>query len=299
MLILTSLANAGLFTFVLLSTLILCWRNRRFLSLEESLLLLLVLSFFVVFSLPSQRSGRYLLPVMPALAVLLALHWDRLPLWGFRIALVLQAILFSVLIWAGSQLQLSAFTGDTSEWVYSYWHWIFMVVSLDLVILGLFKKDSSKSIALAGCFLTYCALTSSLSPLEGQLGRFTPQAIAQVQDKDLWVPCDYRAKDEEYRLLLPGARLHGYMAGEAGEVAQLTASYPLVLVQSPLGVKPDICDACQIIAHRIEMRARHSDEEIIEMLKGHLGKYLFVNEYLVATPVANTASLLDKKDACR
>jgi hypothetical protein len=89
------------------------------------------------------------------------------------------------------------------------------------------------------------------------------------------------------------------MAGEAGEVAQLTASYPLVLVQSPLGVKPAICDACQIIAHRIEMRARHSDEEIIEMLKGHLGKYLFVNEYLVATPVANTAHLLDKKDACR
>jgi 4-amino-4-deoxy-L-arabinose transferase-like glycosyltransferase len=299
MLILTSLANAGLFTFVLLSTLILCWRNRRFLSLEESLLLLLVLAFFVVFSLPSQRSGRYLLPVMPALAALLALHWDRLPLWGFRIALLLQAILFSVLIWAGSQLQLSAFTGNTSDWVYSYWHWIFMVVSLDLVILGLFKKDSSKSIALAGCFLTYCALTSSLSPLEGQLGRFTPQAIAQVQDKDLWVPCDYRAKDEEYRLLLPGARLHGYMAGEAGEVAQLTASYPLVLVQSPLGVKPAICDACQIIAHRIEMRARHSDEEIIEMLKGHLGKYLFVNEYLVATPVANTAHLLDKKDACR
>jgi 4-amino-4-deoxy-L-arabinose transferase-like glycosyltransferase len=299
MLILTSLVNAGLFTFVLLSTLSQCWRNRRFLSLEESLLLLLVLAFFVVFSLPSQRSGRYLLPVMPALAALLALHWDRLPLWGFRIALVLQAILFSVLIWAGSQLQLSAFTGDTSEWVYSDGHWIFMAVSLGLVILGLFKKDRSKTIALAGCFLTYCALTSSLSPLEGQLGRFIPQAVAQVQDKDLWVPCDYRAKDEEYRLLLPGARLHGYMAGEAGEVAQLTASYPLVLVQSPLGLKPVMCEGCQIIAHRIEMRARHSDEEIIEMLKGHLGKYLFVNEYLVATPVANTASLLDKKDACR
>jgi 4-amino-4-deoxy-L-arabinose transferase-like glycosyltransferase len=299
MLILTSLVNAGLFTFVLLSTLIQCWRNRRFLSLEESLLLLLVLAFFVIFSLPSQRSGRYLLPVMPALAALLALHWDRLPLWGFRIALLLQATLFSVLIWAGSQLQLSAFTGDTSEWAYSDGHWIFMAVSLGLVILGLFKKESSKTIALAGCFLTYCALTSSLSPLEGQLGRFTPQAVAQVQDKDLWVPCDYRAKDEEYRLLLPGARLHGYMAGEAGEVAQLTASYPLVLVQSPLGVKPVICEGCQIIAHRIEMRARHSDEEIIEMLKGHLGKYLFVNEYLVATPVANTASSLDKKDACR
>jgi hypothetical protein len=260
---------------------------------------LLVLAFFVIFSLPSQRSGRYLLPVMPALAALIALHWERLPLWGFRIALLLQAILFSALIWVGSELQRSVLIGDASEWVYSYGHWILMIASLCFVILGLVKKDIAKTAALAGCFLTYCALTSSLSPLEAQLGRFTPQAIAQVQGQDLWVPCDYRAKDEEYRLLLPGARLHGYMAGEAGEVAQLTANYPLVLVQSPLGLKPAICDGCRIIAHRMEMRARHSDEEILEMLKGHFGKYLFVNEYLVATPVANTAALLDKKDACR
>ena len=299
MLILTTLANAGLFTFVLLSTLIQCWRARRFLSLEESLLLLLALAFFVIFSLPSQRSGRYLLPVMPALAALIALHWERLPLWGFRIALLLQVILFSALIWVGSELQRSVLIGDASEWVYSYGHWILMVTSLCFVILGLLKKDIAKTVALAGCFLTYCALTSSLSPLEAKLGRFTPQAIAQVQGQDLWVPCDYRAKDEEYRLLLPGARLHGYMAGEAGEVAQLTARFPLVLVQSPLGLKPAICDACRIIAHRMEMRARHSDEEILEMLKGHFGKYLFVNEYLIATPVANTAALLDQKDACR
>ena len=37
MLALTTLANAGLFTFVLISTLIQAWRERRFLSLEEIL----------------------------------------------------------------------------------------------------------------------------------------------------------------------------------------------------------------------------------------------------------------------
>jgi len=88
MLLLTTIANAGLLTFVLISTLWQCWRERRFLTIEESLLLLMVIAFFLVFSLPSQRSGRYLLPVMPALAALVALHWDRLPLLGFRIALI-------------------------------------------------------------------------------------------------------------------------------------------------------------------------------------------------------------------
>ena len=299
MLIMTSLANAGLFTLVLLSTLIQCWRERRFLSFEESLLLLLVLAFFIVFSLPSQRSGRYLLPVMPAFAALIALHWERLPMWGFRIALILQAIIFSALIWITSQLQQSTFQGDVGVWTYSYGHWAFMLISLGLVIFGLFQQAGTKTIALAACFLIYLGLASSLSPLEGRLGRFTPEVIAQVQDKDLWVPCDYRAKDEEFRLLLPTSRLHGYLASEAGELSKLTSSYPLVLVQTPLGTKLDLCDSCQIIGRRMEMRARHSNEEIVEMLKGHFGQYLFVNEYLIATPIVSSAALLSAKDACR
>jgi hypothetical protein len=48
----------------------------------------------------------------------------------------------------------------------------------------------------------------------------------------------------------------------------------------------------------MEMRARHSHEEIIEMLQGQVGKHLFVNEYLVATPVT-TPDLANVKDACR
>ena len=299
MLALTTLANAGLFSFVLISTLWQCWRERRFLTIEESLLLLLAIAFLIVFSLPSQRSGRYLLPVMPAFAALIALHWDRLPLWGFRIALILQIIALAVLLWLGSRLQLSVLIGETGTWTYSYGHWILMGASMFFALAGLLRKDLCKTAALATCFLCYCALNSSLSPLEGKLGRYSPVVIAQVQDKDLWIPCDYRAKDEEYRLLLPGGRLHGYLASEAGEVAQLSANYPLVLVQAPLGVKPLVCDACQILGQRMEMRARHSNEEIIEMLKGNIAEHLFVNEFFVATPVVNSSAMADSKDACR
>ncbi|MBU3630558.1 glycosyltransferase family 39 protein [Polynucleobacter sp. AP-Melu-500A-A1] len=299
MLLLTTLANAGLFSFVFISTLWQCWRERRFLTVEESLLLLLAIAFLIVFSLPSQRSGRYLLPVMPALAALIALHWDRLPLWGFRIALILQITILVALLWVGSQLQVSILMSGIDSWTYFFGHWLLMGGAILLALAGLMKKDFCKTAALATCFLCYCALNSSLSPLEGQLGRYSPAVIAQVQDKDLWVPCDYRAKDEEYRLLLPGSRLHGYLASEASEVAQLSANYPLVLVQAPLGVKPGICDACQILGQRMEMRARHSDEEIIDMLKGNIAEHLFVNEYLMATPVVNSAALVNSKDACR
>jgi 4-amino-4-deoxy-L-arabinose transferase-like glycosyltransferase len=298
MLALTTLANAGLFTFVLFSALIHCWRARRFMTLEECLLLLLVVAFFIVFSLPSQRSGRYLLPVMPAFAALIALYWDRLPLWGFRIALLLQLILLSALTWVGGNLQLSNFLGQSGVWNYSFWHWGFMGIAIFLVLLGIFSRYRSKSIALAGSFLCYCALTSSLAPLEGTLGRYSQSAIAGVAGKDVWVPCDYRAKDEEYRLLLPGAILHGYSAKEASQIEQLSNTYPLVAVQSPIGLEPVLCEACKIVGQRMEMRARHSDAEIQAILMGYIGEHLFVNEYLISTP-ATIALPLPGKDACR
>ncbi len=298
MLALTTLANAGLLTFVLISALLQCWRERRFISLEECLLLLLALAFFIVFSLPSQRSGRYLLPVMPAFAALIAMHWDRLSLWGFRIALLLQLIVLAVLTWIGGNLQLSNFLGQSGIWNYSSWHWGFMGIAIALVLLGLLNRERSKAIALAGCFLCYCALTSSLSPLEGALGRYPQPTIQSVIGKDVWIPCDYRAKDEEYRLLLPGAKLHGYLAKDAGQTELLTSAYPLVAVQSPIGSEPVLCESCKVVGKRMEMRARHSDAEIQEILRGRIGEHLFVNEYLISTP-ATIALPLVGKDACR
>ena len=298
LLLLTTLANAGLFFFVLISTLLQCWRERRFMDIEEVLLLLLIVAFLIVFSLPSQRSGRYLLPVMPAFAALIALHWERLPLWGFRAALFLQISVIALLLWLGTNLQFSGFMGEAGVWIYSYYHWLLMATALIIALIGLFQRTHAKTLALAGCFLSYCALTSSLAPLEGQLGRYSATTIAQLQGKDVWIPCDYRAKDEEYRLLLPGTKLHGYLAKNSADAHGLTSSYPVVAVHTPLGSAPILCDSCEVVGQRMEMKARHSNAEIIEMLQGQIGKHLFVNEYLVATPVA-MPELVNVKDVCR
>jgi hypothetical protein len=298
MLAITTLGNAGLFAFVLISTFLQCWRERRFLSNEEVLLLLLTVTFFVVFSFPSQRSGRYLLPVMPAFAALIALRWERLPLWGFRIALFLQLVVLSILLWIGLILQGSSIIDQARLWSYAPLHWVFIVGSIVIVLIGLVIPTKSKTIALLACFLSYGVLTSSLGPLEGGLGRFSTLVIEQVKGKDVWIPCDYRAKDEEYRLLMPGAKLHGYPAQEAGDIETLTSQYSLVAVHAPLGSKLVICEGCKVIGERMEMRARHSDEEIKEMVFGKLAEHLFVIEYLVASPAPH-AEQLNVKDACR
>jgi len=305
MLILTTLANTGLLIAVLINTLWQCWRERRFLSIEESLLLLLIGAFFIVFSIPSQRSGRYLLPVMPAFAALIAMHWQRLSLWGFRFALVIQLIILTVLTWVGFKLQ-----AENPLWHYSVAHWLLMAVGITLIFMGLIKSAWCKSLTLAICFISYCALNSSLAPLEGSLGRYDVQTIEAVQGKAVWIPCDYRAKDEEYRLLLPGTDLHGYPSQQANDITGLLGQYPLVAVQAPLSSSIDeslvTCPSCNIIGHRMEMRARQTPQEIEAILRGHIGEYLFVNEYLIAgpamvpSPERNTQLSNElRKDACR
>ena len=259
----------------------------------------------IVFSLPSQRSGRYLLPVMPAFAALIALHWQRLSFWGFRFALVLQLIILGALTWVGFNLQ-----AENPIWHYSSGHWVLMAISVTCALLGLIKTQWCKSLTLAVCFLSYCALNSSLAPLEGALGRYDSQAVAAIQEKAVWIPCDYRAKDEEYRLLLPGAQLHGYPSQQANDITGLLGQYPLVAVQAPLNSsieeKLAACPSCNIIGHRMEMRARQTPQEIEAILNGHIGEYLFVNEYLIAGPAivpsvepGNELSSGLPKDACR
>jgi hypothetical protein len=130
------------------------------------------------------------------------------------------------------------------------------------------------------------------------MGRYSSETTTLLQGKDAWIPCDYRAKDEEYRLLMPGAKLHGYLAKDAGDVSGLTAAYPLVAVHVPLGTQPILCESCQIVGQRMEMRARHSNQEIAEMLKGQIAKHLFVTEYLISTPATNPDAT-NLKDVCR
>ena len=71
-------ANAGLFAPMLLAAVWGDARERRRLGRSERQLWLFALSFLVVYSLPSQRQENYLLPIMPALAILIARRWETL-----------------------------------------------------------------------------------------------------------------------------------------------------------------------------------------------------------------------------
>jgi 4-amino-4-deoxy-L-arabinose transferase-like glycosyltransferase len=70
-------SNAGLLAFPLFGVMAAYWKHRRTLLDGERLLWIWVFAIFIVFCIPSERSGRYLLEGMPALAVLMAMRWQQ------------------------------------------------------------------------------------------------------------------------------------------------------------------------------------------------------------------------------
>jgi 4-amino-4-deoxy-L-arabinose transferase-like glycosyltransferase len=290
MLLVTGVANAGFLAFVVFNLFYLAIRDRKSMSTEEKLLWIWIAVFFIIFSLPSQRSGRYLLPIMPAIAILLAMHWQQLSRWTFWLGLVLQGIVLIALAWLSWNINL---------WSYPIWHWFLLIGAIAIVLIGLFQARFTKTATLLACFLTVLSLSSSIMPLDGAAGRFDAKTIAALQGKTVWFPCDFRAKDEEYRFLIPGANIKGYPASEAKNLTQLANQYPLFAVQAPVNTKFTPCPDCEVIGERLEMRARHSSDEIKAMLLGQVSDNLFVKEYIVFAPFNIGKDAAPEKDACR
>ncbi len=84
--------NAGLLMFPIMALFAMSFRRRAQLSDDETLLWMWIVTLFIVFSLPSQRDERYLLPAMPALAVLAALNWERISRHAFTASLAATGI---------------------------------------------------------------------------------------------------------------------------------------------------------------------------------------------------------------
>ncbi len=272
--------NAGLLAFPFAAVFVVALRRRRETSLVEQLLWIWVLVLFVVFALPSQRSGRYLLPAMPALAALLALHWERVSRWVFMLTLVAAALVAGLIGWLSWKLDAS--TGAPP--LYGAAHWTVLGVTAAVVLTGLFVPRLTRWSSLAATFLVLLCFSATVHPLDGPVGRYGDDARRAVAGRDVHVPCNFRAMYEGHRFLLPGANVLGYDDSGAPDAAALAQRFPLFAVRVPLGASA--CgDDCRVIGERLEIRGRHSRAQIDEMLAGKIFENLFVREVLVESRV--------------
>lgn len=271
--------NAGLLAFPVAAVFVLAYRRRYHLSSEEKLVWMWMAVLFVVFAVPSQRSARYLLEAMPGVALLCALNWQRIPRWVFVMTLVASLAVLALL--SSFAIGLEREVGGLYGWGYE----TLVGMTVVLALLAMWVSAWTRSLSNIVALLTLLSLAAFLRPFDSGLGAYDEAAIRAVQSKPVWVSCNFRAHDEGYHFLLPGAQVHGY--SESWNLSQdaLSARYPYFTVLLPMQDKP--CADCKVLGQRLEIRGRHSSEELKAMLKGDVYSHLFVREWLLESPASD------------
>ncbi len=270
--------NAGLLAVPVAAVFLIAYRRRVLLVDAEKMLWIWMAALFIVFCLPSQRSARYLLEAMPGLAVLCALNWHRISRKVFVVSLLMMGVVLALLVFLSVHLQQEMADAE----LYGLPYWILLILTAALILIALFVPKFTSDIVNVTALLVLLCFAAFLHPFDGTLGNYGEDVQQYAKGKDVWVPCDFRAKEEGYRFILPGAQIHGYHEDLALTATQLAAKYSLFAVQVPLQDKG--CANCKILGQRLDIRGRQSDSEIKQMLKGEVFQHLFVKELLIEVP---------------
>ncbi len=255
--------NAGLLLPLAVGAAWTAWRSYRSghaVGDAEKVMWLWLLALAIVFMLPSQRSARYLIAAMPAVAVLIALYWQRMARIWFSVSLVCCA-LGAVAIQRIGKGAVSA-VGDRD--IYSPFFWALLALVFAASALGIAKKSWTKPITAVNGFGFLLALAWVTAPLNGAIGHFSPQAVALVQGQQVRVPNNFNGQFERYQFLLTGAKIVAYDAPQPVDYAEadvdaLLKTSRFALVQRRKGQLP--CTQCRIVDARWDIRSRQDPKE--------------------------------------
>lgn len=292
--------NAGMLAFVVLGLMwvglrsgLWAWRQRDSSnSLSPHLLILLawLAVWLIVFTLPSQRSARYVIPAMPALAMLIALYWQHIARGWFLLSLLLCGIFIGVLgriAWAahdvgiGTGIELGATL-------------LAVLVGLILVISGLLKREWTRACTVAACLAVYACFSLTTAPLNGASGHYSTQAATQLHNARVAVPNSFNGQFERFQFLLPGNQFVPYdsegradssrASASSEELDRLLASHDAVvwLPSDPSEQTPPCLPSCAVLATRWEVKGRHQSGEINLSNLWYPQTWLFRREWLVA-----------------
>ena len=256
------------------------WRQQRPLSAAEKVLWLWLLALALVFMLPNQRTSRYLIPAMPAAAVLVALQWQRMA----RIWLVLTLGLCALAAVALAWVAWGAVRATQDAALYSPLFWLCAALGTLGCIAGMVQPRWTRPVCALAGFGVFMLLAGASGPFNGPLGQFKPATLAALQGQTVAVPYNTNGQYERYFFLLPGAKTVPYLALQPGDVldAELTAllaknRYAVVLRR--LG--EPVCSTCTVVDVRWDTRSQRGAHEGALMAFEAPERYFYAREYLV------------------
>lgn len=267
--------NAGLLALPVLALMAAAMRRPTQLSDDEKMLWIWVLVIVIVFSVPSQRSSRYLLPAMPALAVLYALACERLGRGWFLATLAVCALVLTALTYLSWLLQRATADAD----LYPIYYWLLLLAAAAFIAAAIYLPALTRPGTSVSALLVLLSIAAFLTPFDGPRGNFDAGAQRAVAGREVWVPSDFNASYETYRFLLPTATIRDYRESRGQNPDELSRMYPMFTVRVPLGSAP--CRGCRVLARRLDLRGRLSDADLGEILRGNVFKTLFLEDLLV------------------
>ena len=273
--------NAGLMLPLVVGTAWTAWRSYRknnVISDAEKAMWLWLLALALVFMLPNQRSARYLIPAMPAVAVLVALYWQRITRVWFVITLV-----FCLLGALGMGLiALGAVRAMQDNNAYSPLFWLLLALIVLASIVGMFKKQWTHAIVAATSFAVLFLLAWTTAPLNGEKGQYKLSTVKLLQGQTVSVPNNFNGQFERYRFIMPGAKVIAYDTPQPVDFAGVDAllkTSRYALVARRIGQMP--CTQCRIIDERWDLRSRQDASEGTWAAFKTPETFWYAREYLV------------------
>ena len=261
------------------------WRSYRqrkdtahTISPAEKIMWLWLLALALVFMLPTQRSTRYLIPAMPALAVVIALYWQRIGRLWFSLTLLvcMTGLLAMGLIGYG------AVRATQDPGVLPPLFWLFVSGAALACLAGIFKKSWTRPMAALAGFAVLFALAWVTNPFNEELGRFKPETHALLKGQTVQVPSNFNGHFERYEFIIPGAKIKDYFAAQPVDYADVEGLFKTsryALVQRRVGQVP--CVQCRIIDERWDLRSRQDENDGFMAALTTPETYWYAKEYLV------------------
>jgi 4-amino-4-deoxy-L-arabinose transferase-like glycosyltransferase len=256
-----------------------------------AVLLVWLVVWMLVFMVPSQRSARYVIPAMPALAIAMALIWDRLPkVWSWLTLLIMLPVLVVLgrISWVIGQMEVGTpivlFTA-------------LAVCTLGgiAVVFGLVRWRCAAGMALASCAAVYAAFGLMVAPLSTPESSYPLSVQQQMVGKRVVVPNGFNGQYERFHFVFPGARITPYDADGRNTGALYPDMPPKDRLQTLLGefdavvwlqddlseMGPSCQPQCQVIAQRWHVKSRHKEGEVTLDNLWQPQQWLFRREWLV------------------
>jgi len=291
--------NAGLLAFAVIG---LAWlglkqlprlRSRLPLPPHQAILLAWAAVWLLVFLFPSQRSARYVIPAMPAVAMLLALYWRDIGRLWFVPTLLLSGIALLVLgriAWVGHTLGLSSATDIDLALLAAG-------LGAGAIAMGLWRTAWTRTGAVLAGLLVYATFDLTVRPMDGPVGLY--EATTATPAGRIAVPNGFNSQFERFQFLLPGQ--HQFIPYDTGgralarvapgttlpmpaqQLQQLLDTHDgVVWIQSDIAETAPTClPQCRVLGERWLLTSRHMPGEVTLANLWQPQQWLFKREWLL------------------